>query len=85
KKFKEADARLNRVYKELASKLEGDAPGRLKLVEIAWTKYRDDNCDFEASRFEGGSMRPLIYSSCMERMTRARTAELREQSKEREQ
>jgi uncharacterized protein YecT (DUF1311 family) len=87
KKFKAADAELNRVYDRLASKLEGDADrlAKLKAAELSWIKYRDDNCDYEASLFEGGSMRPLIHSSCLERMTKARTAELREQIKELDQ
>ena len=82
KKFKAADAELNRVYNRLASMLEGDNLARLKAAEVSWIKYRDDNCDYEADFFEGGSMRPLILSSCMERMTKARTVELRGQIEE---
>jgi uncharacterized protein YecT (DUF1311 family) len=85
KQFKAADAVLNRVYNQLASKLEADARAKLKAAEVSWLKYRDDNCDYEAAAFEGGSMQPLIYSSCLERMTKARTAELRGQLKELEQ
>jgi uncharacterized protein YecT (DUF1311 family) len=84
KKFKAADAELNHVYGRLASLLGGNADSlaRLKAAESSWIKYRDDNCDYEADFFEGGSMRPLVYSSCMERMTKARTSELRGQIKE---
>ena len=87
KKFKAADAGLNRVYNRLVSKLGDDADrlARLRTAEVSWLKYRDDNCEYEASAFEGGSMKPLIYSSCLERMTKARTAELRGQIKEMEQ
>lgn len=86
-KFKAADAELNRVYNRLASKLGEDSAqrDRLKAAETAWLKYRDDNCDYESSFYEGGSIRPLIHSSCLERMTKARTAELRGQIKELEQ
>jgi uncharacterized protein YecT (DUF1311 family) len=87
KRFKAADAELNRVYNRLVSKLGDDAGQlvKLKTAETSWLKYRDDNCDYEDSFFEGGSMRPLIHSSCMERMTKARTTELRGQIKEFEQ
>jgi uncharacterized protein YecT (DUF1311 family) len=85
KKFKAADAALNRVYGQLAAKLEADARARLKTAEVSWLKYRDDNCDYESASFEGGSMRPLIRSSCLERMTKARTEELRGQFKELDQ
>jgi uncharacterized protein YecT (DUF1311 family) len=84
KRFKAADAELNRVYNRLVSMLGGNSDNlaRLKAAEVSWLKYRDDNCDYEADFFEGGSMRPLIYSSCLERMTKSRTAELRGQLKE---
>jgi uncharacterized protein YecT (DUF1311 family) len=82
KKFKAADAVLNRVYNQLAAKLETDARARLKAAEVSWLKYRDDNCDYEAALFEGGSMQPLIYGTCLERMTKARTEELRGQLKD---
>ena len=85
RKYKAADAELNRVYNRLASMLEDKERAKLKATEVSWLKYRDDNCDYESSLYEGGSMRPAVYSSCMERMTKARTAELRGQIEEREQ
>jgi len=83
-KFKAADAELNRVYGRLVSRLADDAAqrARLKAAEVSWLKYRDDNCDYEASMYEGGSIKPLIHATCLERMTKARTAELRGQIKE---
>src|ERR1700750_979947 len=71
-KFKAADAELNRVYNRLTSKLESDASqlARLKAAELSWLRYRDDNCGYEAAAYEGGSIKPLIYSSCLERMTK---------------
>lgn len=84
KKLKAADEELNRVYNRLTSVLSEDAAqrDRLKTAETAWIKYRDDNCEYESAVYEGGSIRPLIYNLCMERMTKARTAELRSQIKE---
>src|ERR1051325_6848463 len=62
KKFQAADAELNRVYDRLASKLASDEGqrARLKAAEVSWLKYRDDNCDYEASMYEGGSIKPTI-------------------------
>jgi uncharacterized protein YecT (DUF1311 family) len=85
KKSKAADAALNRVYNELASKVDAMYRAKLKAAEVSWLKYRDDNCDYETALYEGGSMRPMVYSFCLERMTKARTAELREQIKELDQ
>lgn len=77
-----ADAELNRVYGRLAAKLDADARAKLKTAEVAWLKYRDANCEYEAYGFEGGTMRPMVFSLCLERVTKARTAELREQLKD---
>lgn len=81
REFKAADAVLNRVYQQLLSKSGADK-AKLKEAEIAWLKYRDANCDYEASAFEGGSMQPMIYSFCLARMTRNRTAEFQLQLKD---
>ena len=83
-KFKAADAELNRVYNRLASMLKEDEAqrARLKAAEVSWVKYRDDNCDYEASAYEGGSIKPTIHNTCLERMTKARTSELRGQIKD---
>ena len=85
RQFKSADAELNRVYNRLASKLEADARAKLKAAESSWLKYRDSNCDYEASAYEGGSMQPMVYSFCLERMTKSRTNELRDQLKDLDQ
>jgi uncharacterized protein YecT (DUF1311 family) len=82
RKFKEADAELNRVYSQLTSKVDAPYRAKLKAAEVSWLKYRDDNCDYETALYEGGTMRPMVYSFCLERMTKARTAELRGQIKE---
>ena len=84
KDYKAADAALNRVYNQLTSKLEGAERAKLKDAESAWLKYRDADCDYEASFFEGGTIQPMILSSCFARVTKARTAELREQIKDRD-
>jgi uncharacterized protein YecT (DUF1311 family) len=87
KKFEAADALLNKVYNRLVSKLAGDEGQRAKLkaAETSWLKYRDANCDYEASAYEGGSIKPTIANTCLERMTKARAAELDGQIKELDQ
>jgi uncharacterized protein YecT (DUF1311 family) len=74
-----ADAELNRAYSRLAGILDADEKALLKEAELAWIKYRDSNCTFESSQYAGGTMRPMIESFCLARVTRARTAELKEQ------
>jgi len=82
REFQAADAALNRAYNQLSSKLDEGRRAKLKEAELAWLKYRDGNCEFVSSEYEGGSIRPMIHSFCLADVTRARTAELKRQLKE---
>jgi uncharacterized protein YecT (DUF1311 family) len=86
KEFVAADAELNRVYNQLAAKLDdAEQRAQLKTAELAWIKFRDENCTFEGLFYKGGTMRPMIESFCQADVTRKRTAQLREQMKTYEQ
>lgn len=79
KEYEAADAELNKAYNRLAAKLDEEQRGQLKTAELAWIKYRDATCDFEGAFYKGGTMRPMIESFCLARVTGARTAELKQQ------
>jgi uncharacterized protein YecT (DUF1311 family) len=81
--YKAADAVLNQVYKQLVAKLDEEEKAQLKEAQNAWLKYRDTNCDFVADQYKGGTMRPMIHAGCLADVTKNRTAELRDQIKER--
>jgi uncharacterized protein YecT (DUF1311 family) len=83
-KYKKADAELNKVYKQLMSILDQNEKPLLIQAEKDWVKYRDSHCRFDASQYDGGSIQPLIYSTCLEELTRKRIAEIRESIKERD-
>lgn len=85
KAYKAADAELNQVYQKLVAMLDDEEKAQLKNVETAWLKYRDANCEFAADQFKGGSIRPMIHAFCLADMTRNRTAEIRNQIKDRDQ
>jgi uncharacterized protein YecT (DUF1311 family) len=77
KEYKAADAALNKVYGQLMSKLEDDHKAKLKEAELAWIKFRDVNCEFQAFPNIGGTIYPLVYNGCLASMTNDRTKELR--------
>src|SRR5947209_20191137 len=86
KEYVAADAELNRAYNLLATKLDdAEQRAQLKTAELAWIKYRDENCTFEGLFYKGGTMRPMIESFCLAHVTKVRAAELREQLKSLEQ
>lgn len=76
--YAQADAELNRVYQAVKAQQPSSGQQALTSAEIAWLSFRDLNCEFERSQFEGGSMAPMIYSGCLNAQTRTRTAELRQ-------
>lgn len=83
-KYKKADAELNRVYKQLMAILDKNEKLLLIQAEKDWIKYRDSHCKFDASQYEGGSIQPLIYSTCLEELTRKRIAEIKAGIKKRD-
>lgn len=81
--YKAADVVLNQVYQKLVAKLDDEEKAQLKEAQTAWLKYRDTNCEFVADQYKGGTMRPMIYAGCLADVTKNRTSELRDQTKER--
>ena len=78
-----ADAELNDAYQDaVAYARDLDSPGaggvedRLRKAQRAWVAYRDAACDADAFLFDGGTMMPLIYSTCLSRLTELRRADL---------
>ncbi|MEO1404355.1 MAG: lysozyme inhibitor LprI family protein [Cyanobacteria bacterium J06635_1] len=76
--YQQSDQALNVMYNSLKDSLDGVAADNLVTAEKAWLEFRDGNCDFERSQFEGGSMAPLIYASCLEQLTDERIEELQQ-------
>jgi uncharacterized protein YecT (DUF1311 family) len=79
KKLADADAELNKAYRQLLSRL-GDKKWAVKLrtAQQAWIKYRDANCDYVSEFSGGGSAVTFEYNFCLADMTTARTKELQE-------
>lgn len=78
--YEKADAEMNKVYKQLMLELaryETNHRPKFQEAQLLWLKYRDAYCDSEASVYEGGSIRPTIYYSCLASVTQDRTRRLR--------
>lgn len=74
--YQEADDALNRTYNQLMETLSPTRQEKLITAEQAWIAYRDATCEFERSRYEGGSIEPLIYNSCLAQLTQEQTQRL---------
>ena len=77
--FDAADKELNKIYRELLSRLPDSADQKaLKAAQLAWIAFRDKDCEFEAGPVEGsGSIRPMVAGMCLADRTRTRTAQLK--------
>lgn len=72
-----ADKQLNQVYQQLRSNLKGSQREKLLIdAELAWIRFRDINCAFEKSSYEGGSIAPSVYYGCIEQITKQRIQKL---------
>jgi uncharacterized protein YecT (DUF1311 family) len=76
-RYEQADRELNQVYKEIKSGQSAEEKELLTDAQVAWITYRDQGCAFETYRRRKGTGYRGFLSECLERMTRARTAELK--------
>ncbi len=61
---------INRTYGELRARLNPAKQQQVRDVQLAWIKYKDLRCNFEAAGVEGGSAYPMIVAMCLTGMTR---------------
>lgn len=76
--YRNADRRLNQVYQQVLPKLPAARRQQLTTAQQAWIRFRDASCTFERSEVTGGTMEPMIYSSCLARLTEQRTKDLQQ-------
>ncbi|MGY6270800.1 lysozyme inhibitor LprI family protein [Achromobacter denitrificans] len=77
--YRKSDADLNAAYKEVNARLKGDktAATQFQAAQRAWLFFRDAECAFAAGGTSGGSAYPMALSLCLDKLTQARTKELR--------
>lgn len=74
--FKAADTKLNQLYQQLRPKLNSKQQQRLTAAQRSWLKFRDETCNYEAGKFEGGSVAASTYGYCRARVTQERIKDL---------
>ncbi len=78
REYKQADAELNKVYQQVLRQEESGGQARLKAAQLAWLKFRDTQCAYEAGDYIGGTMRPMVEAFCLAAVTNDRTRQLKE-------
>ncbi|RCW28046.1 uncharacterized protein YecT (DUF1311 family) [Ciceribacter lividus] len=85
--YEKADKELNaqwaktkKVMADWDAELDAENKGAVESLvgaQRAWIQYRDNQCDAVGYSVWGGSMYPMIVSSCLADLTRKRTEELK--------
>ena len=76
--FKQADAEMNRLYRQQMAYLGGERGKRLQASQRAWLKYRDSACLYETGpRAQSGSIWPMQTALCQAAFTRQRNEVLK--------
>ena len=84
--FEAADGDLNLAYgiaMDQARRRDGATPQEpsnaalMRDAQRKWIPFRDAACSAESTLARGGSMQSQLFLICMERLTRARTEDLR--------
>ncbi|WP_088146487.1 lysozyme inhibitor LprI family protein [Achromobacter denitrificans] len=77
--YRKSDADLNAAYQEVNARLKDDktAATQFHAAQRAWLFFRDAECAFASTGTSGGSAYPMALSTCLDKLTQARTKELR--------
>lgn len=75
--FQQKDEELNRIYQQYYTKLDGTRKEQLKQAQLVWVNFRDLSCQYEADYYQGGSLAPMVYSSCLKDKTKERISDLK--------
>lgn len=76
-RYQEADAELNKVYRQLITGLSEKHRTQLKMAQQAWLGFRDKHAAFAAAAFEDGTMAPVVEMTELTTLTRQRTEQLK--------
>jgi len=68
--------KINKTYNDYRAKLNPTQKQQLKEMQLAWIKFKDLACQFEASGVEGGSAHSMVLAGCLTEKTRQRNKEL---------
>ncbi len=76
--FQRADAELNALYTDIGRRSSDPQSKKLLIAaERAWVAFRDNECTFSTASSIGGTIHPMAYSGCLERLTSARIGDLK--------
>lgn len=73
-----ADKALNTTYSQFLKTLNAQDQQKLKESQRLWIQFKEKDCAFNASFYEGGSMQPMVLDICLMNKAQQRTKELKQ-------
>ena len=76
--YKKADAKMTALYKKV-QKIIADPKEKSLLLEAqrTWTKFKEAHCRSISAAEQGGTIYPLIYTTCLQQLTEDRIIQLK--------
>ena len=71
-----------KIYKIIKARGIPDITSKFETAQKNWIAFRDSDCEFAISAYEGGSIQPLIKYTCLTEATQKRIEELENYLKE---
>lgn len=78
---KKVEDKLNKLYQGIVKPLEGDEKKTLVEAQRAWIKFREADCNAVYQRWIDGTIRNVLFISCMQDRAETRIKELQEYAK----
>jgi uncharacterized protein YecT (DUF1311 family) len=75
---RQADQNLTDFITTYQTRLRSEQVITLRHTQASWELFRRFSCEFQASRVQGGSIYPFVFSLCMGSKATARLTELQE-------
>ena len=74
--YKREEQLLEKSTQQILTQIDASRQRSFKAVQQTWVQFRKQQCSFDASRYDGGSMAPMVYFTCMAELTQQRNKEL---------
>jgi uncharacterized protein YecT (DUF1311 family) len=71
--YSRQDGRLNQAYVMVMKRQGAAGKTKLRTSQRTWITLRDKKCNKERMSYDGGSIAPLIFMTCMTEQTIGRT------------
>lgn len=73
-----ADALMTKMYRKAQKVLANSKQKKLLLdAQRAWLIFKESHCKTVAEAYDKGSMQPMVYSTCLQQITKERTKQLK--------